>query len=79
MTKQLRNGEALLLKMKLQSSSFVFAGVNCMIFNEYLTLFDELHNKGFQTSKLGLFKSSSFFQLDYKIIIGNTGSEITLD
>lgn len=66
----------MLLKLKLQSSSFIFAGVNIKNFSEYLSVFDELHEKGFQIRKLGQFKSSSFFDLDYKVVIGNTGSSI---
>lgn len=60
--------------MKLHNSSFIFAGVNIRNFNDYLLVFDELHEKAFQISKLGQFKSSSFFDLDYKVVIGNTGS-----
>jgi hypothetical protein len=61
--------------MRLETSTFVFACINCPTFEEYLTVFDEIHEKAFQISKLGVFKSSSFFELDYKVIIGNTGSK----
>lgn len=68
----------MLLKLKLQNSSFIFAGVNIKNYSEYLSVFDELHEKGFQIRKLGQFKSSSFFDLDYKVVMGNTGSSVAM-
>lgn len=64
--------------MKLESSSFIFAGVNCTALQDYLKVFDEIHEKGFQTSKLGLFKSASLFDLEYRVILGNTGSKLKI-
>jgi S-methylmethionine-dependent homocysteine/selenocysteine methylase len=56
----------------------VFAGVNCSSFNDFRKVLDEIHQKGFQISKLGQFKSSSFMELDYRVILGNTGSVIQM-
>lgn len=64
--------------MKLETSSFIFAGVNCSSLPEYLRVFDEIHEKGFQTSKLGQFKSTSLFELDYRVVLGNTGARLKL-
>jgi len=65
------------MKMKLESTSFIFAGLNCATLEEYLKVFDEIHEKGFQT-KLGLFKSDSLFDLDYRVILGNTGCKLKI-
>jgi hypothetical protein len=75
--KIITSGEALLMKMKLENSSFIFAGLNCTTLEEYLKAFDEIHEKGFQT-KLGLFKSESLFDLDYRVILGNTGCKLKI-
>ena len=40
MSKETKNGEVLLLKMRVQSSSFIFAGVNCRTYEDYMALFD---------------------------------------
>jgi S-methylmethionine-dependent homocysteine/selenocysteine methylase len=71
-------GEALLIKMKLESSSFIFAGINCSALDDFLKVFDEIHEKGFQTSKLGLFKSASLLDLDYRVVMGSTGAQLRL-
>jgi len=68
----------LLIKIRLQESSFVFAGINCSSFSDFIKVLDELHEKGFQISKLGQFKSSSFIELDYRVILGNMGSVIQM-
>lgn len=78
LAKSLTSGEALLIKMKLETSSFIFAGVNCSALPEYLRVFDEIHEKGFQQSKLGQFRSASLFELDYRVVLGNTGARLRL-
>jgi len=49
----------MLIKMRLQSSTFNFTGINCSNFSEFLTVFDEVHDKGFQTDRLGQLRSTS--------------------